>query len=52
MTDMDEIVAVVQYRDYILIFTKRGRILKMVLDPLTNQFTLTNMGTLMGILDN
>ena len=44
---MDEIVAAVQYRDYILIFTRRGVIYKMVMDTFSGtQFTLTVIGTL------
>ena len=43
---MDEIVAAVQYRDYILIFTRRGVIYKMVMDTFSGtQFTLTVIGT-------
>lgn len=43
---MDEIVAAVQYRDYILIFTRRGVIYKMVMDTFGTEFTLTVIGTL------
>jgi hypothetical protein len=37
---MDEIVAAIPHRDYVLLVTCRGRIFKLVINPLTDEPTI------------